>query len=306
MSQRGIIYLIQPALLVGSKIYKLGCSNSPTLSRCINGYIKGTSSKKSKDFLDNLAEGKVLTFPPGSRYISIHECYDPLIVEKILIKKFNNLFRLAGGTESFEGDENIMSITILQTIIEYKQNNTPTNTPINTLTNTLTNTPTNDTINDTTNIKNNYNCKICQSYYSSYQSLWIHNKKYHTHNCEKCKKKFDNLQNKLTHQKICSCNSNQNVKLNLDILKYNTCNTTNNLLCKYCNKIFSRTDNLKRHQLKCNKNKFEKYDQELDMLKEKINTLEKTNITIKDNTELEEQIKTILLKINNKITDNNF
>jgi len=291
MSQRGIIYLIQPALLVGSKIYKLGCSNSPTLSRCINGYIK------------------------GSRYISIHECYDPLIVEKILIKKFNNLFRLAGGTESFEGDENIMSITILQTIIEYKQNNTPTNTPINTLTNTptnipintltndttndtpintltntpintLTNTLTNDTTNDTTNIKNNYYCKICQSYYSSYQSLWIHNKKYHTHNCEKCKKKFDNLQNKLTHQKICSCNSNQNVKLDLDILKHNTINTTNNLLCKYCNKIFSRTDSLNRHQLKCKIKKAH-------------------DITIKDNTELEEKIKTILLKINSKTADNN-
>jgi hypothetical protein len=66
MSQRGIIYLIQPGLLVGSKIYKLGCSNSPTLSRCVNGYIK------------------------GSRYISIHECNEPFIVEKILINKFNN------------------------------------------------------------------------------------------------------------------------------------------------------------------------------------------------------------------------
>jgi hypothetical protein len=284
MSQRGIIYLIQPGLLVGSKIYKLGCSNSPTLSRCINGYIK------------------------GSRYISIHECYDPLIVEKILIKKFNNLFRLAGGTESFEGDENIMSITILQTIIEYKQNNTNNNnitddTTNNTASNnTTTNTAPNDTIsndtisndttNDITNIKNNYNCKICKSYYSSYQSLWIHNKKYHTYNCEKCKKKFDNLQNKLTHQKICICNSNQkicicnsnqNVKLDLDTLKHNT---TNNLLCKYCNKIFSRTDSLNRHQLKCKIKKAH-------------------DITIKDNTELEEKIKTVLLKINSKTADNN-
>jgi len=294
MSQRGIIYLIQPGLLVGSKIYKLGCSYSPTLSRCINGYIKGTSSKKSKDFLDNLAEGKVLTFPPGSRYISIHECYDPLIVEKILIKKFKTMFKLAGGKENFEGDENIMSMIILETIIEYKNNNTNNNnitddTTNNTASNnTTTNTAPNDTIsndttNDITNIKNNYYCKICQSYYSSYQSLWIHNKKYHTHNCEKCKKKFDNLQNKLTHQKICICNSNQNVKLNLDTLKHNT---TNNLLCKYCNKIFSRTDSLNRHQLKCKIKKAH-------------------DITIKDNIELEEKIKTVLLKINSKTADNN-
>jgi hypothetical protein len=313
MSQRGIIYLIQPGLLVGSKIYKLGYSNSPTLSRCINGYIK------------------------GSRYISIHECYDPLVVEKILIKKFKNLFTLAGGNENFEGDENIMCMTILQTIIEYKQNNinnttnnttnntstnittniptnipndtTPTNTPTNTTNNTPTNipndtTPTNipnDTTNDTTNesLTNNkhsvinYYCKICKSYYSSYQSLWIHNKKYHINNCEKCNKKFDNLQNKLIHQKNCSGNSsNQNLKSELNILKCkisklenNTSNKTNNLLCKYCNKIFSRIDNLNRHYISC-----------------KIKKHQEINIT--NNTELEEMIKAVIIKMNNKTTDN--
>jgi len=334
MSQRGIIYLIQPGLLVGSKIYKLGYSNSPTLSRCINGYIKGTLSKKSEDFLDNLAEEKVLTFSPGSRYISIHECYDPSIVEKILIKKFKNLFTLAGGNENFEGDENIMCMTILQTIIEYKQNNAPsnntTNTPTNdipnnttnnTSTNTTNNTPNdiipiniptnipNDTTNDTTNeslINNkhsviNYYCKICKSYYSSYQSLWIHNKKYHINNCEKCNKKFDNLQNKLIHQKNCSGGSNQNVKLvnnnsanssitnNISNNQTNTTelihNKTNNLLCKYCNKIFSRIDSLNRHYISCKIKKQQK-------------------ITIKDNKELEEMIKAVIIKMNNKTTDN--
>jgi hypothetical protein len=326
MSRRGIIYLIQPGLLVGSKIYKLGYSNSPTLSRCINGYIK------------------------GSRYISIHECYDPLVVEKILIKKFKNLFTLAGGNENFEGDENIMCMTILQTIIEYKQNNAPSNnsltnitnntstniTPTNTTnntpsnnipnsttnntstntstsiptniiatndtkpTNTPTNTPTNipnDTTNESlTNNKHsviNYYCKICKSYYSSYQSLWIHNKKYHINNCEKCNKKFDNLQNKLIHQKNCSGNSsNQNLKSELNILKCkisklenNTSNKTNNLLCKYCNKIFSRIDNLNRHYISC-----------------KIKKHQEINIT--NNTELEEMIKTVIIKMNSKTTDN--
>jgi hypothetical protein len=421
MSQRGIIYLIQPGLLVGSKIYKLGYSNSPTLSRCINGYIK------------------------GSRYISIHECYDPSIVEKILIKKFNLLFKLVGGKENFEGDESHMSMTILQTIIEYKQNNinntthnttnntttntltnTPTNTPTNTLTNTptntstntptntptntstntptnattntstntltntstntltntptntltntptntltntptntLTNTPTNistnistnpktntstnistntstntptntptntstnattnistnipnDTTNDTTNdITNNkhsvinYYCKICKSYYSSYQSLWIHNKKYHINNCEKCNKKFDNLQNKLIHQKNCNSVSNQNLKfklgLELDILKYkisklenntsntsnilenNTINTSNKLSCKYCNKLFKYKQGKWRHEQKC-----------------KIK--QQTETTIKNNIELEEKIKAVLIKMNSETINNN-
>jgi hypothetical protein len=230
-------------------------------------------------------------------------------------------------------------MTILQTIIEYKQNNAPSNntltnttniTPTNTTNNTPSNnipnntptniiatndttptniiatndtTPTNipnDTTNDTTNesLTNNkhsvinYYCKICKSYYSSYQSLWIHNKKYHINNCEKCNKKFDNLQNKLIHQKNCNGGSNQNLKSELNILKCkisklenNTSNKTNNLLCKYCNKIFSRIDSLNRHYISCKIKKQQK-------------------ITIKDNKELEEMIKAVIIKMNNKTTDN--
>ena len=68
---KGIIYLIQPSELIGTNRYKIGCSNSPTLTRCINGY------------------------KTGSRYISISECINPFILEKKIINEFNKLFRAA-------------------------------------------------------------------------------------------------------------------------------------------------------------------------------------------------------------------
>jgi len=106
-----------------------------------------------------------------------------------------------------------------------------------------------------------YICKTCNKNYASYQSLWIHNKKYHP---------FQHPQSGVNHPQK---SSSEQVPCKI-----------NKLTCNICTKTFSRIDNLKRHQLKCNKNKFEKYDQELDMLKEKINTLEnKTNNKTKIN-----------------------
>ncbi len=37
----GIIYMVQPAELVGTPRYKIGCSEKKTLDRCRNGYKKG-------------------------------------------------------------------------------------------------------------------------------------------------------------------------------------------------------------------------------------------------------------------------
>jgi hypothetical protein len=39
---RGIIYLIQPAELVGTNRFKIGCSNNTNLIRCKTGYKKGS------------------------------------------------------------------------------------------------------------------------------------------------------------------------------------------------------------------------------------------------------------------------
>ena len=86
---KGIIYLIQPAELVKTNRYKIGCSKSPNLDRCKNGYKK------------------------GSRYIIIMECNNPHILEKNIKDNFNKLFKLIAGNEYFEGDENIMKETFL-------------------------------------------------------------------------------------------------------------------------------------------------------------------------------------------------
>ena len=92
---KGIIYFIQPSELVGTNRYKIGCSRSPDLDRCKNGYRK------------------------GSRYIFIMECIDPLVLEKNIKDEFNKLFKLIAGNEYFEGDEAIMKKSFLKIFEDY-------------------------------------------------------------------------------------------------------------------------------------------------------------------------------------------
>jgi len=80
---KGIVYFVQPVELKGTNRYKIGCSKNPNLDR-VRSYRKGT------------------------RYILICECINPLIVEKKLIKLFNENFKCIGGREFFAGDETIM------------------------------------------------------------------------------------------------------------------------------------------------------------------------------------------------------
>jgi len=79
--EKGIIYLIQPAELVGTKRYKIGCSSKNNLERCRNGYKKGT------------------------RFMDIRECDDPFSLEKEVKIRFNSKFSLIAGREYFEGNE---------------------------------------------------------------------------------------------------------------------------------------------------------------------------------------------------------
>jgi hypothetical protein len=81
MGEKGIIYLIQPAELVGTERYKIGCSSKTSLERCQNGYKK------------------------GSRFLNIMECCDPFGLEKRVKEAFGKRFRLVAGKEYFEGDE---------------------------------------------------------------------------------------------------------------------------------------------------------------------------------------------------------
>ena len=93
---KGIIYLVQPTEYLLTNIYKIGCSKQTNLSRCQNGYRKGT------------------------RYISIAECTYPLLLEKNIINQFKIKFKLFIGNEYFEGDENEMYTEFINKINEHK------------------------------------------------------------------------------------------------------------------------------------------------------------------------------------------
>lgn len=90
-NNKGIVYLIQPAELVGTNRYKVGCSDSPTLQH-VNSYKK------------------------GSRFIHICECSDAFNLEKKIIDAFSSKFILIAGKEYFEGDENLMYDTFLEVV----------------------------------------------------------------------------------------------------------------------------------------------------------------------------------------------
>ena len=80
-NKKGTIYLIQPAELVGTERYKIGCSAKNDLERCKKGYKKGT------------------------RFMDIRECDDPFAVEQEVKTRFNTKFNLIAGKEYFEGNE---------------------------------------------------------------------------------------------------------------------------------------------------------------------------------------------------------
>ncbi len=76
-----IVYLVQPAELIGTNRYKIGRSEKQGLNRCENGYKKGT------------------------RFICISECEKSKELESIIKKTFNKKFNLLCGKEYFEGNE---------------------------------------------------------------------------------------------------------------------------------------------------------------------------------------------------------
>jgi hypothetical protein len=100
---KGIIYLIQPTELIGTNRYKIGCSKTPDLDRCKNGYKK------------------------GSRYLSIMECINPLELEKIIKKTFNNKFKLIAGNEYYEGNEKEILEIFIDLVIKYYKNDSEIN-----------------------------------------------------------------------------------------------------------------------------------------------------------------------------------
>ena len=93
-----------------------------------------------------------------------------------------------------------------------------------------------------------YFCTICNKKYASYQSKWLHNKKYHSntpettekkteinYKCELCNITFIDRFSKYRHDKKC------NNKINI-------------YTCNKCNKTYTNKNSKYKHQKKCNHN----------------------------------------------------
>ena len=122
-----------------------------------------------------------------------------------------------------------------------------------------------------------YYCDKCNRVYTSYQSLWNHNKKKHNTNIP------------LNTSQVTVFNSNTTQS-----------NSVKQLNCTYCNKTFTRKDNLNRHIKIC------KSKEEYDIKNVKLEEIKLAEIRLKqlnaENKNLELQIQ--LSKINKTITKN--
>ena len=97
MESPGIVYLIQPNILIGTDRYKIGCSGKNNLQRI-------------KSYGDN------------TRIIAINECDNPFLLEKQLKCEFTKKFKILSGKEYFIGDSKLMEKEFLETVFKYKSN----------------------------------------------------------------------------------------------------------------------------------------------------------------------------------------
>ena len=132
----------------------------------------------------------------------------------------------------------------------------------------------------------NYNCNICNKVYSSYKSLWNHNKEFHKINNKKVQK-VQNVQQQV-----------QNVQQHVLLKK--------SLTCEICNRTFNSRSTKSMHKKKCtlkNDDKIEQLEEKNKILEDTINELKKQVSSI-----LQEKGKIhhkTLQKINNQLTNNN-
>jgi hypothetical protein len=143
-------------------------------------------------------------------------------------------------------------------------------------------------------------CIICNKKYSSYKSLWNHNKKFHKNQPEKIHPhSTENTPNCTENTLNCTENAQKDTYI---ILKTE---------CKFCNNVFSRTSSLKRHYMICKikNNNYKKLEEQNEQLNKQLHEHSKKidEITKMYNTILK-KIKIhpkTLQKINNTLTNNN-
>jgi hypothetical protein len=122
-----------------------------------------------------------------------------------------------------------------------------------------------------------YNCDICIKKYKTYQTLWKHNKKFHSKNVIK----------------------NDDIS-SIDVINMSSENTTCNQICKFCNKNFASRQSKWIHQKTCkHKNNI---IEENKILKESLDEMKKQLLTIMNNN-CKIHPKT-LTKINKQLINN--
>ena len=90
----GTIYLLQPREYIETNVYKIGFSHKNDLKRC-------------------------LSYGKDTKFISIHECKNPSVIENIIKDEFNNKFEKYKGYEYFKGNISEIYKLFNKIVIDY-------------------------------------------------------------------------------------------------------------------------------------------------------------------------------------------
>ena len=131
-------------------------------------------------------------------------------------------------------------------------------------------------------------CKICNKSYSSYQSLWNHNKKFHKMDVSHISPNVSHISPNVSH-----ISPNINIDLKIKNIQYE-------IKCKFCNSSFKHRSSKSKHEKIC---------------KTKVNSLTETDKLKNELIEIKEQLSNLLKstkmhpktfqKINNQLINNN-
>ena len=220
--------MVQPAELVGTDRYKIGCSGNPSLDRCKKGYRQGT------------------------RYLHIMECNNPFNLENTLKIKFNERFSLVAGKEYFKGSESDIKDEFIKITQNYISTDNDCNSDIN---NISTDNDCNSDINNInmdsskfslkSHLINSYECITCNYKTKDRGNICRHNKtkkhlvnlsnisntenknksKIYTNICKYCNRSFSRPDTLSKHINTCKSKQDLNYdhKLELLNLKLNQC-----------------------------------------------------------------------------------
>ena len=171
INDKGLLYLIQPAELVGTQRYKIGYSKNNDINKFRKDYKK------------------------GSRFLDIYEYDRSSLLVREIRNNFNNKFKLVAGRTYYEGNENDIKKNFNAIINNYSYANN-----INSR-NLIASTSTNNRNLITSNISNTSNKYSALANYSYMQNIMYGTK------CQKMKKNINLNENyKSYYDDACTAN----------------------------------------------------------------------------------------------------